>query len=617
MNEAQAAGARVGTVGRRRWGEVIESSGLPEDLRGLVRRVVGRTGLWASERADVAAELCAHFADGLERGRSPAELVRAFGDPLRAARLIRRGAIRKRPWAWHAWRAARTAACVMALGLVGAYLVLLARFATASPTISRDYVAELNAPALAVPEGRRAWDAYLAALAELPEGAMSESNASLVDDITDPAPDADADRLARARGLVESSAGGIESLRRAAGMERLGFRFNAPFTPEQRAALERSGLQHVRLDPVPGERPPPLAMTMPSVMVLRHAARLMGADAALAEEAGDASRLMGNWRAMLGVGRHARETPVLISHMVALSVEGRTFESIGRTLARRPELLSDAALRELAHIVAAVPDMEAPTSLEGERFGFYDMVQRMYSDDGRGGGRLTPEGLAYMELLATPEAGSWASPSPGPAQYAVGPAMLALDVGRRRLVAEYDRVMDLAAEEARTPLWLRDVGAATRNVEALDRSPVQRSRFMLIGLLMPALETAAVAGDRHAMHREATAAAIAMELFRRSQGRWPASLAELTPRWMPATPIDRFVGTPMGYRPPGEDGGPGTLYGVGTDLDDDGGVRPVNADRRPSVRFLSRAQLDALKLSDPAGFAREVPDGDWVLFPPR
>jgi hypothetical protein len=42
----------------------IESSGLPQTAKDLIRRVVRRTRLWRIERADVAQELIAHFADG-------------------------------------------------------------------------------------------------------------------------------------------------------------------------------------------------------------------------------------------------------------------------------------------------------------------------------------------------------------------------------------------------------------------------------------------------------------------------------------------------------------------------------------------------------------------------
>src|SRR5688572_3317472 len=80
----------------------IESSGLPQAAKDLIRRVVRQTRLWRIERADVASELIAHFADGVEAGQSVEELVASFGDERGAAKLIRRAKRRNRPLPWHA-----------------------------------------------------------------------------------------------------------------------------------------------------------------------------------------------------------------------------------------------------------------------------------------------------------------------------------------------------------------------------------------------------------------------------------------------------------------------------------------------------------------------------------
>ena len=55
----------------------IDATGLPAPALALVRRVVRRTRLWRAEKVDVAAELAAHFADGLEAGATVDELVAA------------------------------------------------------------------------------------------------------------------------------------------------------------------------------------------------------------------------------------------------------------------------------------------------------------------------------------------------------------------------------------------------------------------------------------------------------------------------------------------------------------------------------------------------------------
>src|SRR5688572_13029944 len=59
----------------------ISAAALPATIEGMIERVIRRTRLWKREKLEVARELLAHFADGLEAGRSSDELVKAFGDP--------------------------------------------------------------------------------------------------------------------------------------------------------------------------------------------------------------------------------------------------------------------------------------------------------------------------------------------------------------------------------------------------------------------------------------------------------------------------------------------------------------------------------------------------------
>src|SRR6478672_9559059 len=72
----------------------IAAARLEAPLPGLIDRVVRRTRLWRREQADVARELIAHFAAGLEAGRTAEQLAADFGPADRAARLIRRAKMR-------------------------------------------------------------------------------------------------------------------------------------------------------------------------------------------------------------------------------------------------------------------------------------------------------------------------------------------------------------------------------------------------------------------------------------------------------------------------------------------------------------------------------------------
>jgi predicted permease len=62
----------------------------------LIRRVLGRADLPADAAGDIERELFAHFEDGIAAGRSPRELIDAFGDPDQAGRRIAEARCRER-----------------------------------------------------------------------------------------------------------------------------------------------------------------------------------------------------------------------------------------------------------------------------------------------------------------------------------------------------------------------------------------------------------------------------------------------------------------------------------------------------------------------------------------
>jgi hypothetical protein len=64
--------------------------------------------------------------------------------------------------------------------------------------------------------------------------------------------------------------------------------------------------------------------------------------------------------------------------------------------------------------------------------------------------------------------------------------------------------------------------------------------------------------------------AVALEQFRATHNQYPASLSELVPNYLDATPLDPFDGQPLRYH---SQGAGYVLYSIGPDLKDDGGKR--------------------------------------------
>jgi len=66
-------------------------------------------------------------------------------------------------------------------------------------------------------------------------------------------------------------------------------------------------------------------------------------------------------------------------------------------LSRQPDLLSDAQLIQLAHALAPPRVAAYLISTGSDRDIFNDLIQRIYTDDGHGDGRVTAKSLPILE----------------------------------------------------------------------------------------------------------------------------------------------------------------------------------------------------------------------------
>jgi hypothetical protein len=162
--------------------------------------------------------------------------------------------------------------------------------------------------------------------------------------------------------------------------------------------------------------------------------------------------------------------------------------------------------------------------------------------------------------------------------------------------------------EGRVPLWDRGPSEVEREIKQCSSSPLGRLYYAPTSSLLSPYSQAFLQCDYFMQRRDATLVAIALELYHRRTGQWPAALDELMPRYLPQVPSDRYDGKPIKYRL--VDGQP-LLYSVGADRVDDGGRLPEarNAGERPTSRN-HRAQE-----WQPPGTA-DVARGDWLLWPP-
>ncbi len=522
----------------------LHEAGIPPELRGIVLDVVHRTRLWRFEKADVGRELTAHFRDGLTRGESPDALAAAFGPLRRAARLIRRAKRRGRSRAWRTWLRAGQAAGLVLIVLVGIYLAATIRLLTGRPEIARDYLVEINAAAAAVPEGNRAWDLYreaLLALGDVPAGLTS------------------GDAYPGAAGwpettrYLEQHGEAMELVRKAASRRGLGYvvgdgidEADRPLWPDV-ADVDWTGRS--LSDRLASE-------LLPYLGSLNTLGWLLSVDALRAAELGDGALVTADIEAIMGVARHALEVPLILNNLVAFRQVSLGVTTLGEILADQPEVFADEQLGRLAHRLIALFGGRLSARFQGEQMLFDDLVQRLYTDDGNGDGRLTAQGLNSPGLTNGTDGAELLAPIAG-----------LVIAGRRAYTDEYRRLLAIVEAEFARPLWRRDPARLDRETGAGTETLLHRARYPRIGRLIHAYSRVGTRPELVTQERDAMCVAIALELYRRRHGGWPASLTELIPDLLPEIPPDRYDGAPLRYRL--IEGKP-VIYSVGKDGHDDG-----------------------------------------------
>jgi hypothetical protein len=275
--------------------------------------------------------------------------------------------------------------------------------------------------------------------------------------------------------------------------------------------------------------------------------------------------------------------------------------------------MTPADFRRLAHTFAE-PDT-AKDLVALNRNEAYDHIDRLYTDDGSGDGRLTPQGFAELvrgwrnpfvpQSLALSRAASWVNPEPDKLRKAVArlvvPASPLLVASRREATEAVDRLMAIAEANLARPRWQADWREYHQLYREWTCSAANRLRYAAV--TFPAVDSAHEEAEEYLGNRDGVLVGIALAMYRREHGgQLPETLDALVPGLLPAMPFDRMTGQPVQYRV--VEGKP-LVYSVGPDHDDDGGRIPLDEYGRPALWLASHW---------PRG--REKPaDGDWVVYP--
>jgi hypothetical protein len=274
---------------------------------------------------------------------------------------------------------------------------------------------------------------------------------------------------------------------------------------------------------------------------------LLALDALVRSEDGDTAGAMQSCRAALKVASWLKDEPCAIVQLIRVADTWMAGRAVERALAQ-----GEPPAAELAWFQKYC---EADDRLPVFRFTIQgEMALALRCCDDVAAGKLT---FAELAMDRTPS--RWEQMREWPLRRWYTAAITA------HTARSFARV--LAVSKMPTEQQFQAMQTLVGELRAL---PADSSSLpaLMSRLLIPSYERLHEAFLRHHAGQRCLAAALAAERFRRDQGRWPGSLAELAPQYMKQVPTDPFDGHPLRLKRT-DDGL--VIYSVSQDGTDDGG----------------------------------------------
>jgi len=500
---------------------------IPTFAAKFIKLVIKKMRYRRKVRRDVRAELIAHFEDELrdcvnnrEKEQKAEQLIAGFGDPKLLAVLMRRAKKRCRP----IWKKVLVRG-LQVFGIIFLYLLIcISPLIIGRPTIKVNYADWLNefeqADRDAADNARSYYEKADELYVEMPEW-LTKGKANWPTDFNDV-------QLLSLVSWLEGNQKSLEALRAAAQYQYYWRHY------------KKSGEGKLAETLMPD--------IMEPLLDYRYLAFAMRWQIRYEAYSGDTNEALRDCVVLVKFGDHLHGHGLLIEQLVGIAVEATALDEISRILRKTdvPAEVLGAIQEELAK---QFEKREPIISLEAEKVFWYDQIQRSFTDDGRGGGRVLIRGMPYVvqdnkDIL-------W--------------RLLTFSYpGRRETIEQINGYFEKAAELfEETPRDLHNKG-----IDADRWSEVFETSFML-RVQGPAFNKVGQLGWRLKTDRAALLTVLATMRYQKEQGKYPDSLDELVEvDYLDDLPTDPFADKPLVYKKTDDNF---ILYSVGLNFIDDSG----------------------------------------------
>ncbi len=500
---------------------------LPACAVEYIQLVIKKMRYRKKVRADVQSELIAHFEDALrdcqnaeEKERIAEELIAEFGDAKILGKLARRAKKRCRPM----WVKA-VIGSLKFIGICILYIIICSSLLVIGrPSITVNYVDWLNDSVRAgrdkTDNAREYYQKAGELVVEMPEW-LKKSRAKWPTDFND----AETKNLSK---WLNDNLPAMEELRKGAEKP---YYWNL-YKSEDDNLMTGQLVSNV-MKPLGNFRK--LAQTM--YWQIGNNANLGNTDKAIED-----------CLVLCRFGKQQRGHGLLIEQLVGVAI-GAMGDACIYEILYRFDLQKDLLQRLQQEYESIITDANI-FNLEAEKVFLYDLIQRKFTDDGKGGGRPIREGTGFAGR--------------SPAEIIFNILTFNLP-DKEEVVAHVDQIYEYYQECFKTPNFKQ---VKQRFNQAIENSP------MLIKILMPDYERIFEHLWRLKTNNGALVTTIALLRYEKERGRHPESLEELLQAgFVHKMPFDFYRNGPLTYK---KTEGDFVLYSFGPDFDDDGGVSGTN-----------------------------------------
>jgi len=295
-----------------------------------------------------------------------------------------------------------------------------------------------------------------------------------------------------------------------------------------------------------------MAIQTPEFAELRDLCSAIVSRAKLAAAEGDIDKAVADIVTCYRLGLHVSDESLLIDQLVGTAIRAiavdTAFEVLDRTKMGQASMkFLQSQIEQLSTDESYIPDMTA------EKFCMLDVIQRIFTDDGKGGGQISQESVKTFSELTSISQEIWGDYTP------------AERLERNQTTETVVKLYGYFDFVARKTPW------QWKNEEINPKEEITKimNKNLVVQIFCPSFDRLAKIFPRCRSHTNALITTLALLRYKVDKGRLPEKLNELvSASYLKTLANDPFSGRPLVYNQLGQDF---NLYSFGEDCDDDGG----------------------------------------------